>query len=149
LHLVTINPLICFHLQRSHPTSLSQPCQVILFDNRDAGESNRASQPYTLADMADNVAGLLEALGISAAHIMGVSMGCMTAHDTCDRLDQITAPTLVITGDRDRAIPPKNGNLLSAAIADANLNVVPDVGHGFCFSHPDLTVAIATDFLKR
>jgi pimeloyl-ACP methyl ester carboxylesterase len=28
------------------------------------------------------------------------------SHDTCDRLGKITAPTLVITGDSDRVIPP-------------------------------------------
>ena len=215
---------------KEFPDLLAQHYQVILFDNRDAGDSDCASQPYTLADMADDAVGLLDALDISAAHVFGVSMGgmiaqemalnhpdkikkmilgctmaggtcseygsfsdaldgnslellftpefiqknqlqlinffettdpyhstgealarqlgAMSAHNTCDRLDQITAPTLVITGDSDRAIPPKNSNLLSAKITDATLKVIPDARHGFCFSHPELTAAIVTDFLN-
>jgi pimeloyl-ACP methyl ester carboxylesterase len=64
---------------------------VIRFDNRDAGlsthldglgtpnlaavMSKQARPPYTLDDMADDAAGLLDALGIPAAHVVGASMG--------------------------------------------------------------------------
>ncbi|MEA2307857.1 MAG: hypothetical protein QOI65_143 [Thermoleophilaceae bacterium] len=69
---------------------------VVRFDNRDAGESTHldeagkvdisavlngdtSSAPYTLSDMADDVAGLLDALEIDGAHIVGASMGGMIA----------------------------------------------------------------------
>jgi pimeloyl-ACP methyl ester carboxylesterase len=64
---------------------------VIRFDNRDIGLSTKfdelgqppiaeiisrkAAPPYMLDDMAADAAGLLEALGIPAAHVVGVSMG--------------------------------------------------------------------------
>lgn len=48
---------------------------VIRFDNRDCGLSSWVEEPYTLDDMAADAAGLLEALGIPAAHIVGASMG--------------------------------------------------------------------------
>ncbi len=55
---------------------------VIRFDNRDAGRStcfDFATQPYTLADMADDAAGLMDALSISSAHVVGISLGGMIA----------------------------------------------------------------------
>jgi pimeloyl-ACP methyl ester carboxylesterase len=54
---------------------------VIRFDNRDVGLSQwfDEAEPYTLEDMADDAAGLLDALGIGKAHIVGVSMGGMIA----------------------------------------------------------------------
>ena len=44
--------------------ALSTQFQVILVDNRDAGRSSKALHPYTIADMADDLAGLLDALRI-------------------------------------------------------------------------------------
>jgi pimeloyl-ACP methyl ester carboxylesterase len=49
--------------------------RLIRFDNRDVGLSSKVAQPYALDDMADDTAGLLDALGIRAAHVVGASMG--------------------------------------------------------------------------
>ncbi len=59
--------------------------RVVTFDNRDVGESTwldhlPTDRPtYTLRDMAGDVVGLLDALGIDRAHILGISMGGMIA----------------------------------------------------------------------
>jgi pimeloyl-ACP methyl ester carboxylesterase len=73
----------------------SQGFRVIRFDNRDAGRSTkRGGRPprslvifaglrvglaYTLDDLADDAAGLIEALGYDSGHVVGVSMGGMIA----------------------------------------------------------------------
>jgi 3-oxoadipate enol-lactonase len=61
--------------------ALSQTFQVVIFDNRDAGRSSNAAGPYTIADMADDVASLMDALDITRAHLLGLSMGGMIAQE--------------------------------------------------------------------
>jgi pimeloyl-ACP methyl ester carboxylesterase len=75
---------------------------VIRFDNRDVGLSSklhgaprpkipailsgdRSTVAYHIEDMADDAAGLVEALGLSAAHFVGVSMGGMIAQSVTIR----------------------------------------------------------------
>jgi len=55
--------------------------KVIAFDNRDAGRSSKAKGPYSIADMADDTAGLMDALGIRQAHVLGGSMGGAIAQE--------------------------------------------------------------------
>jgi pimeloyl-ACP methyl ester carboxylesterase len=69
---------------------------VVRFDNRDVGlstridgaqapdlaaawEGDRSTLAYTLEDMADDAAGLLDAVGVRRAHVAGISLGGMIA----------------------------------------------------------------------
>jgi pimeloyl-ACP methyl ester carboxylesterase len=52
---------------------------VVRFDNRDIGMSSASTDAYLLADMAADTIGLMDALDIAAAHIVGQSMGGMIA----------------------------------------------------------------------
>lgn len=58
---------------------LSQQFRVIDFDMRGYGQSDKPLQHYDMEVWADDVAGLLDALGIGRAHIHGTSMGGMIA----------------------------------------------------------------------
>ena len=53
----------------------SKKYQVVAFDNRGAGRTDAPDEPYSIRMMADDAAGLMDALGISEAHILGLSMG--------------------------------------------------------------------------
>jgi 3-oxoadipate enol-lactonase len=55
--------------------------RTLAFDARDAGQSNRVDRPYTTADMADDVAGWLEAVGATRAHVVGQSLGGLVAQE--------------------------------------------------------------------
>ena len=50
---------------------------------------------------------------------------------TFERLPQIKAPTLVVTGAEDVLIPAKNSEILAAQIPGAKLHIIPGVGHAF------------------
>jgi 3-oxoadipate enol-lactonase len=54
---------------------LSQAYRVLVYDCRGQGQSVHPEEPYTMDGHADDLAGLLEVLGIQKAHIAGISYG--------------------------------------------------------------------------
>lgn len=99
------NPTVLFVMgagaQGLWPPDLIQPIvdtgyHVVCFDNRDIGLStwinDFATNPYTLADMAADAVGLMDALKVKQAHVVGMSMGGMIA-----QLVAINYPDRVLT----------------------------------------------------
>ena len=60
---------------------LEESYRLVTYDPRDAGQSQRASEPYTIATMADDVASLLGHLGIASVSVVGLSMGGAIAQE--------------------------------------------------------------------
>ena len=59
--------------------------QVLIFDQRGSGQSEKPDIEYTMGMIADDTAALMEHIGFSAAHVYGVSMGGMIAQELAIR----------------------------------------------------------------
>ncbi|MEU6725735.1 alpha/beta fold hydrolase [Nonomuraea wenchangensis] len=90
---------------------------VVRFDNRDAGLSTHFGEagvpgpgtapPYLLDDMADDTAGLMDALGWPQAHIVGASMGGMIAQTLAIRHpERVLTLTSIMSTPGPEVAPP-------------------------------------------
>lgn len=102
--------------------------RVIRFDNRDIGKSSKLSggkrltalellklrflkipvaAPYRLIDMAKDTVGLMDALGIASAHLVGASMGGMIAQEVAISFPQrVRSLTSIMSTTGNPKIPP-------------------------------------------
>jgi pimeloyl-ACP methyl ester carboxylesterase len=89
----------------------SQRHQVVAFDNRGAGRTDKPDIPYTIETMAEDTAGLLVALGIARAHVLGISMGGRVAIALAlSHPEMVRSLILVSTSAR---VPPRRSPLWS------------------------------------
>jgi pimeloyl-ACP methyl ester carboxylesterase len=138
--------------------------QVITFDNRDQGLSTEfdwepptnkrvvlatlVKRPpkagYLLADMANDAVGLLDALGIESAHVVGMSMGGMIAQTIAiEHPQRVRSLTSIMSNPGDR----KNGRIAPSIMAKLAKMPTPtretaaqrsvDLFELFCGSHFD------------
>lgn len=122
---------------------VDQGFQVILFDNRDIGLSTQTDwtppsdlkmlrsfllrRPltdvgYTVTDMADDAAGLLDALGIASAHVLGMSMGGMISQELAImHPDKVRSLCSIMSNTGDR----KNGGIAASLAAKVGRSKPP------------------------
>ena len=67
----------------AHAADWSEKFRCIMPDNRGVGLSDKPTGDYSSEMMADDYAGLMDALGIEKARIVGVSMGSIIAQQLC------------------------------------------------------------------
>jgi pimeloyl-ACP methyl ester carboxylesterase len=237
--LLLIQGMSATHLAWGRPflDELKRSFETIVFDNRGMGLSGEAELPFTTADMAADTVGLMDALELETAHVVGISMGGMIAqelalahperirtltigasycggpestlmapedlqllgeayasgerervframweinlspdfraedsrfaafaemgsalaapqavvfqqmracgaHDTHERLGQISLPTLVIHGDVDRLLVYNNGRQIAALIPGSRFETLEGVGHMFWWEQPQRSVEL-------
>lgn len=75
LLLISGTGITCDHWRYFQVPAFSQAFQVIIFDHRGVGQSDKPDEPYSTRGFAADAVGLLDALGIERAHLVGHSMG--------------------------------------------------------------------------
>lgn len=135
------------HLWDEIATELARLHRVIRYDVRGFGETDKPAGPYTLAGFAADLAGLLDALGIDCAHVMGLSMGGVIAQRfALDFPRRARSLVLVSTssevGDKARAAWLRLADVIEARgfdarSADASRAFSPE----FAARHPEIVAA--------
>jgi pimeloyl-ACP methyl ester carboxylesterase len=68
--------------------------------------------------------------------------------DTFERLPQIKAPTLVITGTSDLLVPDVNSDIIKERIPGARIHKIPGAGHVFFWERPEDSATTIIEFLS-
>ncbi len=80
--------------------------RLLRYDTRGHGQTTVTAGPYSIAQLADDAVGLMDALGIASAHIMGLSMGGMIAQQIGARYpDRVESLLLCDTASE---MPPRS-----------------------------------------
>jgi pimeloyl-ACP methyl ester carboxylesterase len=133
--MIAWDEVFCAHL------AAASGCRVIRFDNRDVGLSSSLSQlgvpdvqalmmkalarqsfvtPYTLQDMANDVAGLMDTLGIARAHIVGASMGGAIGQEMAiHHPGRMLSFTSIMSSTGDPSLPPPTPEALAVLFTPA------------------------------
>lgn len=129
---------------------VAQGLRVIRYDNRDVGLSSKLGRAqaggaliprmarfwlgkpspgvYTLEDMADDAAALLDHLGIEQTHVVGASMGGMIAQVFAARFAPRTRSLAVIFSSNNRRfLPPPSPRALLALLTGPSPDSPPEV----------------------
>lgn len=121
------------------------PCfQVITFDNRDAGTNGPEAEGYAIADLAADAAGLLRALGIERAHVLGHSMGGFIAQHLALNHPELV-DHLILAGTSPAAgaalnqplLPPSEDDWITDPIERSRARAPLTHGPGYFDSRPD------------
>lgn len=96
----------------------SREYKVIVLDNRGVGDTDKPDMEYTMEMMADDAAGVLKALGIESAHVLGVSMGGFIAQEMAINYpDMVKSLALVSTSFSGRDIMHRGSSSLFGTFA--------------------------------
>jgi 3-oxoadipate enol-lactonase len=122
----------------------SRKYHVINMDNRDAGDSALGTGPYTIADMAEDSAGVITNLDLGRTHVVGISMGGMIALRLAIRhpelVDRLVLVSTTAGGTTNVNPEPEITALLVSSEEDIETRVrhtfTMITGEGYMAAHP-------------
>ncbi|MBS1678174.1 MAG: alpha/beta fold hydrolase [Actinobacteria bacterium] len=98
----------------------------VVFDNRGIGDSDEVGEPFTIADLAADTLAVMDAAGFETAHVLGISMGGMTAQELAlvhpDRLRSLTLGCTYPGGPGSSLIAGEDAGPLLEAMGSGNLD---------------------------
>jgi pimeloyl-ACP methyl ester carboxylesterase len=125
---------------------LSKKYRVVSIDNRDAGDSAPGTGPYTIPDMADDAAGLIQSLHLNTTYVLGWSMGGFIALELALRYPGLVKKLILVStsagGPTHIPPTPEIANLLKP-IANEDIEqsvrrIFPSLAApGYMQSHPE------------
>ena len=109
----------CTHWGEPFLAALAADFELLLFDHRGIGRSAPPAGKLSIGGLAADALGLLDALEIPAAHVLGISMGGMVAQEIAlaapQRVRTLTLGCTSCGGTQSRATPPEVVQRLTAA----------------------------------
>lgn len=121
---------------------LAQHFQVITFDNRGAGESDKPDGPYSVPMLAADTAGLIDALDIRDAYVLGHSLGGYIAQELIiSRPDRVSRAILASTNHGGQKVIPITPEALQV-LTNRQGDPIELIQHG-------IAVACAPGFAER
>jgi pimeloyl-ACP methyl ester carboxylesterase len=98
--------------------ALASHHRLIIYDNREVGHSEAPPVPYSVRDLAGDLALLLDCLGIERTHLLGVSAGGFIAQQFAlshpDRVDKLVLVATAMHGHADKIAMPAETRRLMA-----------------------------------
>ena len=102
---------------------LGRRLRTIAIDYRDVGDSDPADGPYAIADVADDVAGLMDALAIARAAVVGVSMGGFVGLELALRHPQLVDRLVLVVTSAGGATHVSTSREIMALLAPGGAEV--------------------------
>ncbi len=124
---------------------LAEHFQVLAFDNRGAGGTDKPEGPYTAAMLAADTAGLIEALGLGPAAVMGHSMGGFIALELAlcrpDLVGRLILASTNFGGPNAIPVTPEALKVMMDRSGDpvdvVRRGIAVSAAPGFAEAHPD------------
>ena len=121
--------------------------RTIAIDHRDVGDSDPASGPYTIAELADDASAVLKALDIKHSHVIGISMGGFIALELTLRHPEMVDKLVLVATSAGGSSHVQPAPAIQQRLAQRDFQTEVGeaakqtyaiiMGPGYCQAHPD------------